>query len=335
MVRGSSGGAVQPQASLPLAVGVSRWCRLAGGQRRGQGAAIPDVRGSEPPRAGRSRQQNNFQSTQRNPTSAHLLVTALFAPEHPTACLPVPGPQSRITPSTAPVSTAIKSRPAAYCYSSSPHTIRHAPTTGRTNTIHLNNQHHPAMSRTWNTDSTSSTRSAEKFGLDDKDTSSILVYKYRSGLDLSSQEHLCKALDKGTSPASITDNCRVCRRSSLALPDPSLRVTRKKIPRGDSRVEVKREDLWNDEEKSEYCELPNSKSGLASVCLPRSVWFKRMLFNQFQDLYIVSPETTPNSSLNGSPESSQCSPSSTWNHSTNSDGAAAQHQEQHKSPGDQ
>ncbi|KAK7727399.1 hypothetical protein SLS57_002871 [Botryosphaeria dothidea] len=169
------------------------------------------------------------------------------------------------------------------------------------------------MSRTWNTDSTSSTRSAEKFGLDDKDTSSILVYKYRSGLDLSSQEDLCKALDK----------------------DPSLRVTRKKIPRGDSRVEVKREDLWNDEEKSEYCELPNSKSGLASVCLPRSVWFKRMLFNQFQDLYIVSPETTPNSSLNGSPESSQCSPSSTWNHSTNSDGAAAQHQEQHKSPGDQ
>ncbi|EOD49537.1 hypothetical protein GTA08_BOTSDO10873 [Neofusicoccum parvum] len=169
------------------------------------------------------------------------------------------------------------------------------------------------MSRTWNTDSTSSTRSSEKFGLDEKDSSNILVYKYRSGLDVSSQEDLCKTLDK----------------------DPTLRVTRKKIPRGDSRVEVKREDLWNDEEKSVYSEFPNSKSGLASICLPRSVWFKRMLFNQFQDLYIVSPETTPNNSLNGSPESSQCSPSSTWNHNTNPD-SAAHHQEEHHNnhPGD-
>ncbi|KAL0257727.1 hypothetical protein SLS55_006890 [Diplodia seriata] len=164
------------------------------------------------------------------------------------------------------------------------------------------------MSRTWNTDSTASTRSAEKFNLDEKDNASILVYKYRTGLDVSSQEDLCKALDK----------------------DPSLRVTRKRIPRGDSRVEVKREDLWNDEEKSTYSEFPNSKSGLASVCLPRSVWFKRMLFNQFQDLYIVSPETTPTSSLNGSPESSQCSPSSTWNHRPDHDGAAHQPEEQHQ-----
>ncbi|EKG09901.1 hypothetical protein MPH_13014 [Macrophomina phaseolina MS6] len=171
------------------------------------------------------------------------------------------------------------------------------------------------MSRTWNTDSTSSTRSAEKFGLDDKDSSSILVYKYRKGLDVSSQEDLCKALDK----------------------DPSLRVTRKKIPRGDSRVEVKREDLWNDDEKSEFSEYPNSKSGLASVCLPRSVWFKRMLFGQFEDLYIVSPETSPSNSLNGSPESSQCSPSATWNQSAAPDGTAPQHAAQHtnNNPGDQ
>ncbi|OJD30516.1 uncharacterized protein BKCO1_5900048 [Diplodia corticola] len=179
------------------------------------------------------------------------------------------------------------------------------------------------MSRTWNTDSTSSTRSAEKFGLDEKDNASILVYKYRTGLDLSSQEDLCKALDKGR----------------LHQLHPSLRVTRKRIPRGDSRVEVKREDLWNDEEKSTYSDFPNSKSGLASVCLPRSVWFKRMLFNQFQDLYIVSPETTPTSSLNGSPESSQCSPSSTWNHRPDDhEGAAAPHpdEQQHHNhtPGD-
>lgn len=175
------------------------------------------------------------------------------------------------------------------------------------------------MSGTWNTNSTTSTRSSEKFGLDEKDSNSILVYKYRSGLDVSSQEDLCKALDKGT-PLSPTRKSphrththMLTARTQHA--DPTLRVTRKKIPRGDSRVEVKREDLWNDVEKSEYCEqYPNSKSGLASVCLPRSVWFKRMLFNQFQDLYIVSPETTPSGSLNGSPESSQCSPSSTWNH---------------------
>lgn len=189
------------------------------------------------------------------------------------------------------------------------------------------------MSRTWNTDSTSSTRSAEKFGLDDKDSSSILVYKYRKGLDVSSQEDLCKALDKGTPARSP----RVRSRSSLATLDPSLRVTRKKIPRGDSRVEVKREDLWNDDEKSEFSEYPNSKSGLASVCLPRSVWFKRMLFGQFEDLYIVSPETSPSNSLNGSPESSQCSPSATWNQSAAPDGTAPQHAAQHtnNNPGDQ
>ncbi|KAK7510024.1 uncharacterized protein IWZ02DRAFT_148906 [Phyllosticta citriasiana] len=143
------------------------------------------------------------------------------------------------------------------------------------------------MSRTWNTNSTASTRSSERYGLDEKDSSSILVYKYRGSLEVSSQEELSKTLDK----------------------DPNLRLTRKPIPRGDSRVEVKREDLWTDTEKSDFSYFPNSKSGLASICLPRSVWFKRLLFNQFPDLYIVSPETTPASSVNGSLESSQCSPS--------------------------
>ncbi|KAF2147200.1 uncharacterized protein K452DRAFT_282179 [Aplosporella prunicola CBS 121167] len=145
---------------------------------------------------------------------------------------------------------------------------------------------------TWNSTSAASTltRNSEKYGLDDKDTSSILVYKYRGSLGVSSKEELAKSLDK----------------------DPNLRLTRKRIPRGDSRVEVKREDLYNAAEKSEYAEYPNSKSGIASVCLPRIVWFKRLLFNQYEDLYIVSPETTPANSLNGSPESSQhCSPNNT------------------------
>ncbi|KAK8183448.1 uncharacterized protein BKA78DRAFT_242760, partial [Phyllosticta capitalensis] len=126
-----------------------------------------------------------------------------------------------------------------------------------------------------NTTSTASTKSSERYGLDEKDSSSILVFKYRGSLEMSSQEELSKTLDK----------------------DPNLRLTRKPIPRGDSRVEVKREDLWTDTEKSDYSDYPNSKSSLASICLPRRVWFKRLLFNQFPDLYIVSPETTPASSV--------------------------------------
>jgi hypothetical protein len=44
----------------------------------------------------------------------------------------------------------------------------------------------------------SSLRSAERFGLDENDRADILVYKYRQGLERSSQEKLCQDLDKGT-----------------------------------------------------------------------------------------------------------------------------------------
>ncbi|KAF2084112.1 hypothetical protein K490DRAFT_16993, partial [Saccharata proteae CBS 121410] len=139
--------------------------------------------------------------------------------------------------------------------------------------------------------STTSSRSSEKYGLDEKDTSSILVYRYRGGLDVSSQEELSKTVDK----------------------DPRLRVSRKRIPRGDSRVEVKTEDLYNEPERSEYQKYPNFRNSLANIGLPSSVYWKRLLFNQFQDLYIVSPESSPASSLNNSMESSQrLSPSSTF-----------------------
>lgn len=53
------------------------------------------------------------------------------------------------------------------------------------------------MSRTWNTTSTASTKSSERYGLDEKDSSSILVFKYRGSLEMSSQEELSKTLDKG------------------------------------------------------------------------------------------------------------------------------------------
>lgn len=39
--------------------------------------------------------------------------------------------------------------------------------------------------------------SAERFGLDDTDKNDILVYKYREGLEHTSQEKLVKALNKG------------------------------------------------------------------------------------------------------------------------------------------
>jgi hypothetical protein len=42
-----------------------------------------------------------------------------------------------------------------------------------------------------------SVKSAERFGLDEHDKNDILVYKYRQGLERSSQEQLCKNLDKG------------------------------------------------------------------------------------------------------------------------------------------
>jgi len=97
--------------------------------------------------------------------------------------------------------------------------------------------------------------------------------------------------------------------------DPHHRVSRKRIPRGNSRIEVKTEDLYNEPERSAYQKYPNSKNSLASVGLPRAVYWKRLLLNQFQDLYIVSPDSSPNSSLNGSPESSHhCSPSHTFHH---------------------
>jgi len=59
---------------------------------------------------------------------------------------------------------------------------------------------------TWqstSTNTTSSTKSSELFGLNEDDKTNILVYKYRSGsknLEVTSQHNLCKALDAGTFP---------------------------------------------------------------------------------------------------------------------------------------
>ncbi|KAF2478101.1 uncharacterized protein BDR25DRAFT_250667 [Lindgomyces ingoldianus] len=154
---------------------------------------------------------------------------------------------------------------------------------------------------TWkstSTTGTSSSKSSDLFGLDENDTSNILVYKYRSGcksLQVSSQHDLCQTLDSD--------------------PDlPFMRVTKKKIPRGNSRLEVRAEDLLLPEDLEKYKDKPTLQSSLANVGLPSSAYWKRLLFNSFPELYIVSRSITPSplSSTNNSPESSQhVSPSAT------------------------
>jgi hypothetical protein len=96
-----------------------------------------------------------------------------------------------------------------------------------------------------------------------------------------------------------------------------MRVTKKKIPRGNSRIEVRTEDLLMPEDLAKYAEKPTLKSSLANVGLPSTAYWKRLLFNSFPELYIVSrsisPTSSPQSSANNSPESSQhVSPSSTF-----------------------
>jgi hypothetical protein len=144
---------------------------------------------------------------------------------------------------------------------------------------------------TWNSSSSNSANS-QKYKLDESDQRDILVYRYRHGLAVESQSSLSKILDK----------------------NPNLRCSRKEIPRGDSRIEVRQEDLYNEPEKSEYSKYPNSKTSLASIGLPSPVYWRRLLLNQFKDLYIVSPETSPNTSPNSS---QHVSPSDTYPAATN------------------
>jgi len=134
--------------------------------------------------------------------------------------------------------------------------------------------------------STATSRSS-KFNLDNKDTSSVLVYKWRGGLAVQSQADLAKTIDK----------------------DPHLRCSRMSLPRGKSRIDVRTEDLYNEPERTSYAKYPNMKNCLASVGIPSGVFWKRLLLGQYKELFIVSPESSPDNS----PEQSQnTSPSSTF-----------------------
>lgn len=93
-----------------------------------------------------------------------------------------------------------------------------------------------------------------------------------------------------------------------------MRVTKKHIPRGNSRLEVRTEDLLMPDDVEKFAMKPTLKASLANVGLPSSAYWKRLLFNSYPELYIVSRSVTPSpeSSKNNSPESSQhVSPSTT------------------------
>ena len=69
------------------------------------------------------------------------------------------------------------------------------------------------------------------------------------------------------------------------------------------------------EDLQRYADKPTLKASLANVGLPSSAYWKRLLFNSFPELYIVSrsPTPTPESSTHNSPESSQhVSPAGTF-----------------------
>jgi hypothetical protein len=170
------------------------------------------------------------------------------------------------------------------------------------------------------TNSSKSSISSRKFGLNEDDKSPILVYRYRSGskaLEVSSQHDLCKTLDKGDYRPSISALCVVANggRPPTDRNLSTLRVSRKKIPRGNSRVEVRGEDLFPEEDRKRFSEAEDQPtlyrgtlmSSLANVGLPSSAYWKNLLFNSFPELYIISksPSTTPNSSADNSPEASQ------------------------------
>ncbi|WPH00547.1 Hypothetical protein R9X50_00337600 [Acrodontium crateriforme] len=142
------------------------------------------------------------------------------------------------------------------------------------------------------TDSThsSTSSSAERYSLDEFDEAPILLYKYRGKLRTSSQKELCSILDKNE----------------------SLRVTKKHIPRGQSYVDVKRHDLFLDAEKESYAEYPNYDSSLASIKIPSLAYWSHMFFGNYEDLYIVSPETSTNPSVVDENDSRRASPTATW-----------------------
>lgn len=95
-------------------------------------------------------------------------------------------------------------------------------------------------------------------------------------------------------------------------------MTKKSIPRNTSYVYVKRHDLYLPEEKELYARFPNYDSCLASIKVPSLAYWSRMFFGNYEELYIVSPESSPASSVQDD-DSKRTSPTSTWGHESSDD----------------
>jgi hypothetical protein len=159
---------------------------------------------------------------------------------------------------------------------------------------------------------TSTSSASEKYRLDEHDETPILLYKYRGGLQTSSQKDLCSWLDKGKPPSftsptyiHITNTCSIDENFE------KHRVTRKPIPRYTSYVDVKRHDLYMPEEKASYERFPNYDSSLASVKIPSVPYWSRIFLGSYPELYIVSTESSPSSSV-ASGSTRNVSPTSTF-----------------------
>ncbi|KAF1809052.1 hypothetical protein P152DRAFT_404255 [Eremomyces bilateralis CBS 781.70] len=121
-----------------------------------------------------------------------------------------------------------------------------------------------------------SSTNSQRYGLDKEDKTRVVVYKYRheDGIRVWSLRCLAQELDENI----------------------GLRCSRKAIPRGSSHLDILGEDLLPEEERAEFADYPSMKLNLASVGLPIDVYWRRLVFDQFRDLYIVSPSTSPSSS---------------------------------------
>ncbi|RMZ10452.1 hypothetical protein D0860_03819 [Hortaea werneckii] len=154
--------------------------------------------------------------------------------------------------------------------------------------------------------SSSTSSSAERYRLDEFDTKPILLYKYRGQLQTSSQKDLCAWLDKGKLPSPPPPPNIFHTASPHQDPTPSLtpapsdeklRCTKKPLPRGTSYLDIKRHDLYLPDEKEIYSHYPNYDSSLAAIKVPTLPYWSRIFLGNYDELYIVSPESSPASSM--------------------------------------
>ena len=166
--------------------------------------------------------------------------------------------------------------------------------------------------QTWQTHSSNSSASStsSRYHLNEADNSPILVYKWGGDVSTSSQEELCKELDEGMSK-SQTPATRHTNSVHAVHNRGKSRVTKVPIPRFTSTLEVKRHNLYTLDEQQAYKDLPNYNTSLAAIRIPSNVFWGRMLRGTYSELFIVSPETSPEGSI-ASFGSRKPSPSSTW-----------------------